>query len=140
MRMDDGYDWPTYHEVYGRSQSASLHPVPIRCGLLANSDDPDDCVMAIGINDDDPVTITPADAENLRELLAGVASEYTTTARRASAKRMDAAQRLLGDAAVVLDEERWQGILTALSSDDRRQRDRVIRDLTSWLPGISPER
>ncbi|GAA5124041.1 hypothetical protein GCM10025762_48470 [Haloechinothrix salitolerans] len=138
MRHDDGYDWPTDFEVYGHHlRSAEPYPVPIRCGLLTLTGDPDDCVIAIGVNEDEPVTITAAAAARLREILANVASEHTALTRRTEHKRLHAAQQLIGDAAVVLATERWQAILAALSSDDRTERDQVLHDLQARAPGTS---
>ncbi|WP_157362066.1 hypothetical protein [Haloechinothrix halophila] len=85
MRHDDQCDWPTDFEIYGH-HLRSAEPYP------------DDCVMAIGINNDEPVTITADVVTRLRELRASVTAEQPVLTRRYEQKRLNASRQLLGDA------------------------------------------
>jgi len=132
MRHDDGYEWPTYHHVYGQFPwSTDLYPVPIRCGLITPSSHSDGQIaMALGINDDPPVTITADTAERLREILGSIVREYAGITRRNEAKRLAAARQLLGDAGVVLlSIEQWHAVQDAIASDDHTKREQVLNEL-----------
>jgi len=138
MRCNDGYRWPTYYEVHGLIPwSKELYPLPIRCGLITPSADEEPAAqhaIAIGINDEVPLVITPESAARLREILSDIAREYAGIMRQNEARQSDAAQQLLGDAGVVISSERWQAVLAAMSSDDPTKREQLLAELKDEGP------
>lgn len=129
MMLDDGHEWPTYYQVHGRfitPRGPTTWPVEVRCGLIAVNGDRDECVIGLGIFDEEPVVLTPEDVHRLREYLDDAADEYETTVQQREQKRTEAARHLLDSA--VLTRDRWSTLISAVSSGDNDGALTALRD------------
>lgn len=129
MILDDGYEWPSYWEAHGRfitPQGSTTWPVVVRCGIIAINGDRAECVIGLGIFDEEPVVLTPEDVRRLRDSLNDAADEYETSLRKREQKRTEAARHLLDSA--VLTRDRWNTLISALSSGDSDGALTALRD------------
>lgn len=138
MKLGDGYEWPTYFEVHGKAigRPGRSWLVPVRCGLIAVGGDDDECVVGLGINDEDPVVLTPEDVRDLREILDSVVGEYEVASRQREQKRLDAARHLLDSA--VLTRDRWDTLVSALSDGENDSALAALRECApqAWSSDI----
>lgn len=138
MKLDDGYRWPTYFEVHGKAigRPGQTWLVPVRCGLIALGGDDDEYLVGLGVNDEEPVVLTPEDVRDLREILNTVVGEYESASRQREQKRLDAARQLLDSA--VLSRDRWDTLVSVLSDGENDSALAALRECApqAWSSDI----